>query len=324
MQDKINAALSGLKDFQLSTVDYVFKQLYGEGRDKMLIADEVGLGKTIVAQGLIAKAVERHLKSKQERPFNVVYVCSNLAIARQNLRKLNFTKDEKAVIYRSEDDRITSLAYIGELVQANTPLSIRAFTPATSFDSKTHAGRRDERVLLYRILAQYADLEPFKNSLKWILKGTGRILADNWEASISEAEYADANSDYRYVRAFRPEVKAKLRELLEEEVEYNRLPNTFYQLNTAGGTQYAKLKSWTLLRKLVELNFRRNSPASTMYFARELVSYLRLKLSQACIGFLNADMFILDEFQRYKELIDDESEDVSEATELVRAIFSRK
>lgn len=51
----IKNALRQQKDFQRSTVDYVYDQLYIKGRDKMLVADEVGLGKTIVAKGIIAK-----------------------------------------------------------------------------------------------------------------------------------------------------------------------------------------------------------------------------------------------------------------------------
>ena len=48
-------ALAGLKDFQRTTVDYVFKRLYGDvSTSRFLIADEVGLGKTLVARGIIA------------------------------------------------------------------------------------------------------------------------------------------------------------------------------------------------------------------------------------------------------------------------------
>ena len=47
MEEKIQETLAGLKDFQAKTVDFVFEQLYGKKRNKMLIADEVGLGKTI-------------------------------------------------------------------------------------------------------------------------------------------------------------------------------------------------------------------------------------------------------------------------------------
>ncbi|HET6990489.1 MAG TPA: hypothetical protein VFJ43_04155, partial [Bacteroidia bacterium] len=80
MDDKIKEALGGLKDFQAKTVDYVFDQLYKNGKEKMLIADEVGLGKTIVAKGIIAKAFKKYLYQKadgrKKQTFNVVYICS--------------------------------------------------------------------------------------------------------------------------------------------------------------------------------------------------------------------------------------------------------
>ena len=61
--------LSGLKDFQLQTVEYVFKKLYGKEETgatvpgRFLVADEVGLGKTLVARGVVAKTLD-HLKTK--------------------------------------------------------------------------------------------------------------------------------------------------------------------------------------------------------------------------------------------------------------------
>lgn len=60
MADKhpsIIAPLTGLKDFQQRTVNYVFQQFYGDKQqNRFLVADEVGLGKTMVARGIIAKA----------------------------------------------------------------------------------------------------------------------------------------------------------------------------------------------------------------------------------------------------------------------------
>ncbi len=49
--------LNSLKDFQKDTVDYVFARLYTDGdyTRRFLVADEVGLGKTLVARGVIAK-----------------------------------------------------------------------------------------------------------------------------------------------------------------------------------------------------------------------------------------------------------------------------
>lgn len=322
MQSKIEKALKGLKDFQLATVDYVYKQLYVDGRNKMLIADEVGLGKTIVAKGLIAKAFERSLKQNPEKRFNVVYVCSNLAIARQNLTKLNFIDDKKVVEYRTEDDRITSLAYIRANEIANTQISIRAFTPATSFDDKTHAGRWDERVLLYRLLFQYADLEPYKNSLKWILKGSGKMNDSTWEYRIWEVE--KAGKEESGLRTLRPDVRKLFRERLEQDVTSNTLPKSFRRINDKGDTtRYSTLKYWTLLKKLAELDFRKNTSREDLYFVKELISHLRLVLSRVCIDFLDANMFILDEFQRYKNLINDDTAETTPAVELVRAIFNR-
>ena len=53
--------LPGLKAFQRDTVDYVFKRMYQDSpaATRFLVADEVGLGKTLVARGLVARAIDR-------------------------------------------------------------------------------------------------------------------------------------------------------------------------------------------------------------------------------------------------------------------------
>ncbi len=56
---RADQALAGLKDFQRRTVNYVFDRFYGSGgTSRFLVADEVGLGKTLVARGIIAKTIE--------------------------------------------------------------------------------------------------------------------------------------------------------------------------------------------------------------------------------------------------------------------------
>ena len=68
-------ALTGLKDFQRKTVEYVFKRLYGDDpTSRFLIADEVGLGKTLVARGIIAKTLE-HLDVSLETVQPIMGVC---------------------------------------------------------------------------------------------------------------------------------------------------------------------------------------------------------------------------------------------------------
>ena len=82
--------LADLKDFQRRTAHlglpaHVRRQTTRPLR--FLVADEVGLGKTHVAKGVIAQVID-HLQRSGDERHDIVYVCSNGAIARQNLRKL--------------------------------------------------------------------------------------------------------------------------------------------------------------------------------------------------------------------------------------------
>ncbi|WP_199262315.1 DEAD/DEAH box helicase family protein, partial [Paracoccus binzhouensis] len=81
--------LALLKPFQKATVEYVFRRLFTDPSptDQFLVADEVGLGKTMVARGVIAKTIEQ-LQGKVDR-VDIVYICSNQAIAEQNIKSLN-------------------------------------------------------------------------------------------------------------------------------------------------------------------------------------------------------------------------------------------
>lgn len=97
MTDRFNAedALRPLKAFQRKTVDYVSKRLLSDpdAVRHFLVADEVGLGKTMVARGVIARTIEA-LQDKVPR-IDIVYVCSNGAIAKQNVARLNVIGGER-------------------------------------------------------------------------------------------------------------------------------------------------------------------------------------------------------------------------------------
>jgi hypothetical protein len=121
------AILGGLKDFQCRTVDYVFERMYAasEPTTRFLVADEVGLGKTLVARGVIAKAVDALWKDV--RRIDVVYICSNADIARQNIRRLNVLEDEGFALA----SRITLLpTQIQDLKHRR--INFVSFTPRTS------------------------------------------------------------------------------------------------------------------------------------------------------------------------------------------------
>ena len=69
----IDDIINNLKDFQKATVEKVVELLNSNNR--VLVADEVGLGKTLIAKGVIAKLVEKHNRQKENTPFKVIYVC---------------------------------------------------------------------------------------------------------------------------------------------------------------------------------------------------------------------------------------------------------
>ena len=91
----VGSVLNGLKDFQRDSVEYIFKRLYTDSDQvsRFLVADEVGLGKTLVARGIIAKAID-HLWDTIDR-IDVIYICSNQDIARQNIDRLNITDERE-------------------------------------------------------------------------------------------------------------------------------------------------------------------------------------------------------------------------------------
>ena len=93
----VGAVMRGLKDFQRATVEHTFERLFlaEDSTHRFLVADEVGLGKTMVARGVVAKAID-HLQREGVEKIDVIYICSNAEIARQNVARLAVTRDESA------------------------------------------------------------------------------------------------------------------------------------------------------------------------------------------------------------------------------------
>jgi hypothetical protein len=143
---------SQLKDFQRDTVDYVFRRMYldDDFTPRFLVADEVGLGKTLVARGLIAKVID-HLWPRIEelKRIDVVYICSNADIARQNINRLNISRVKDFV-------HATRLTLLPIMLQGmkEKKLNFVSFTPGTSFNAKSSTGVGTERMLLYWLLKE--------------------------------------------------------------------------------------------------------------------------------------------------------------------------
>ena len=73
--------------FRKATIDSEGHEINTGGQRRVLLADEVGLGKTHVAKSVIDRVREMR-KEVNDDMFRVVYVCSNMSIANQNIEKL--------------------------------------------------------------------------------------------------------------------------------------------------------------------------------------------------------------------------------------------
>jgi len=171
MADKhpsIIAPLTGLKDFQQRTVNYVFQQFYGDKQqNRFLVADEVGLGKTMVARGIIAKAIE-HLQDKVDR-IDIIYICSNAAIAAQNIKRLNVSNETQF----SHSTRLTLLPKQVRSLRKNR-INFISLTPNTALDhTRSRGGHKEERAILYRILY---DLPLAKGARRERLRKPARLV----------------------------------------------------------------------------------------------------------------------------------------------------
>ena len=145
--------MADLKDFQCDAVEYVFQRLYKDedATRRFLVASETGLGKTLVARGVIARAVD-YLHDKVDRT-DVLYICSNADIARQNIDRLNVTGRSNFAFA----GRITLLPTVMHQLEKKGAdradrVNFISFTPGTTFDLKSSTGRKEERALLYHLL----------------------------------------------------------------------------------------------------------------------------------------------------------------------------
>lgn len=273
-------ALAPLKVFQRRTVDYVFDRLYGENDPvrQFLVADEVGLGKTMVARGVIARAIE-YLWDSTKR-IDILYICSNQAIAAQNLNRLN-------VLGRRELALPTRMTLIPLQLRDQEGLDTNkvnfiSLTPGTTFELRSATGVTQERALLCHLLH---DLVSRPRGLHNLLQVTAGI--DRWNRAIDNLTLEGV--DRRIIERFRRDVQAD-HELFEE------------------------------LERICELFPRRRDsyPMEITQPRNSLVARLRAKLSHACVELLEPDLIIMDEFQRFRDLLHGDSESAT----LARALFN--
>ncbi|MXX70766.1 MAG: hypothetical protein F4Y73_02655 [Gemmatimonadetes bacterium] len=261
--------LAGLKGFQRDTVEYAFERLYtaDDSSRRFLVADEVGLGKTLVARGVIAKALD-HLWDgpKRVEQIDIVYICSNAQIARQNVRRLQIG-----------DGKFVRAGRLGLLPQELPDLKTNrinylALTPGTSFDLRSSMGIAQERVVLYHLLQ--------------------RVWPDHRKAPMNILQgYVRKTGHFRW----------KLKEFKRSKRLEDNLADAFARRVVEEGEdlreRYDDLcKRFRQARKWIPWDDRRRQI--------KFVGQLRAMLAEVCVEALEPDLVILDEFQRFKYLLD--------------------
>ena len=286
----VDELLKPLKPFQRRTVEHAFHRLFiaEDSTARFLVADEVGLGKTLVARGIIARAID-HLWDDVKR-IDIIYICSNSSIARANLHKLQVGGAGKRTFALAT--RLTMLATElaprqGEPGLADNKLNFVSFTPGTSFDMGRSTGQRREREVLFHLLAPCFGPRR-RTALMNLLQG-GMTRKDDWRRLNNNPVPLDPEIMKRFRIAFmeRRDLRCELHELFDA---------WFYRYR----------QTWP-----DEARRRRNA----------VIAELRRLLAEVCVQALDPDLVILDEFQRFKTLLETREEHQNPAAELAGRLF---
>ena len=283
--------MSGLKDFQRATVNRI-DELYRAGQMRILVSDEVGLGKTLIARGTVAK-LARMRKEQGDNLVKVVYICSNAAIADQNLNKLRISRD-----VRKENVSYSrlSMQHLNIYFQENDPKLLKSYiqliplTPDTSFRMTSGAGTVEERALMFALLRRMPGLKEHEKALETAMKDCASAAWGNWAKGCYEklVRECDEYSSGRYIK----EMLDSLDSEFEREIDPKNSPGV-------------KLRTLVInMCRVIEKNgYKRQGNNYT-------IGKLRIAFARISLEKLDPDLVIMDEFQRFKYLIsaDPESE----------------
>ncbi|MFB2572707.1 helicase-related protein [Micrococcus sp. IITD107] len=290
----LHKILDSLKPFQRATVEHAFRRLWtDEDRvDRFLVADEVGLGKTLVAKGIAARAID-HLWD-EERPITLVYICSNGQIARQNLRRL---RDLTGGELQDNADRLTMLPATMRSASRQR-LQLVAFTPGTSLDLGNSTGMVRERALLHWMLRQ--------------VLGQKEVSKDSWSSYLAVGVRVERFRERLRWRESRPDLDPALLARFEEYLRSEPGPH--------GGTLMEDLLAdqarWASTPRRGDNHWRSRRP---------VIGGLRMAMANVSVEMLAPDLVILDEFQRFKDLFSDSTAQrpLTHAQQLAQRVISR-
>lgn len=200
--EELSKTVASLMPFQQQSVDAVVEAMFERDQRRFLVADEVGLGKTKIAKAVMAETVRRLWDDRDTDRIDIIYMCSNSQIARQNLAEL---RSVMSGLPERNADRLTMLPTVLADLQ-DAPVNLVAFTPGTSLTFGHSTGQARERALLMHLLSQPEAIGPQIASRK----GPQRLLSNG-----AQSFYRDLD-DVRGLE-IPSHVSVAYRALLEEE-----------------------------------------------------------------------------------------------------------
>ena len=272
--------LDGLKDFQRATVDRI-DYLYRHGQRRVLVSDEVGLGKTLIARGTVAK-LARLRREEGDNLFKVVYVCSNAAIADQNLRKLRITSEAKAE--NTSSSRL-SMQHLNIFKQENDTDLLKRYiqliplTPDTSFRMTAGTGTKEERALMFAILKKLPELKDYLVELEIAMMDNAAYGWKSWcrDYYEQEAEECNRKSNGRYFEYMSDHLHQELSAIWYDDV--------------------------TFMDGIINLCERIHQNKWRIVSEKSIIGQLRVIFAKISLSKLEPDLVIMDEFQRFKYLL---------------------
>lgn len=290
LNSKKQEIISSLKDFQLATVERVSNQ-FNAGRKRVLVADEVGLGKTLIARGTIINQAIARYESGNEI-CKVVYICSNQSIANQNISKLDVFNSYKD--YASESRLSMQHLVMRESLVRNKDkfINLIPLTPDTSFrigSNRASKGTVYERALIYVILKRMPRFNVYEKELKMLLSdnvGSFVRYVEDYSRRVEHCEIATAGA---YPQSL-------IADLVNEDDN---------ALNI-------------LEQHLIEI--RDNSDRSNSETI--VINSLRVLFASVSISGFAPDLVIMDEFQRFSYMTNPDKADV-ETNKLVDLFFNK-
>ena len=292
--------MSGLKDFQKATVERI-DYLFRKGQRRILVSDEVGLGKTLIARGAVAKtAILR--REEGDNLVKVVYVCSNAAIADQNLRKLRITSEART---ESAGSSRLSMQHLNLFNQENDAALLNSFiqliplTPDTSFRITAGSGMVQERALMFAHLRRLPELRNYQMELETAMIGYASVAWTGWCKSYYEnaAVACDNRSSGQYFRYMQDKLHQELGRTWHDDITY--------------------MAGLILMCMAIRKNDGKRSNIDD-----SIIGQLRVIFAKISLEKLEPDLVIMDEFQRFKYLIS--SDPQSETGMLANKFFHAK